>query len=428
MRQSEVIKYYSRKEIGEELARFAKDREVAVRFREGSFGKRPDTLQFAADAKNLARNGAFSFHASEERWEDPLRINSEMKDRELDEIREGWDLVLDIDCEVVDYSQICAELLIDALDYHGIESTSVKFSGGSGFHIGVPFEALPKQVRGNNIEKLFPKMPKIVAEYLKEFISANLSQRILEKDQDLKEIAEKVNKETKELIIEKESGREFDPYTFLEIDTLLISSRHLVRMPYSLHERTGLSSVTLNKEELANFKLGWAKPENVEVKNNFLERKNVEKGEARQLLTQAWDWKEREGEEEEKTDKKMEIKTQIREKNFPPCIKLILKGLKDGRKRSLFILLNFLRRLNWSWEEIEAKIKEWNKKNEEPLKEGYIRSQLNWHKKQHSRVPPPNCNTPNYYLDIGVCKPDNLCKKVKNPLTYAAIKKKSRKK
>ncbi|UCD04410.1 MAG: hypothetical protein JSW73_02115 [Candidatus Woesearchaeota archaeon] len=424
MRQSEVIKYYSRKEIGNELVRFAKNREVAAKFREGSFGKRPDTIQFPRDVISLAKDGAFSFHASEEHWSNPMQIKTDMRRVELDKLREGWDLVLDVDCKELEYSRICAQLLLDALEYHDVKSTSIKFSGGTGFHIGVPFEALPKQVRGNNTKDMFPEMPRIVAEYLKEFISTNLAQQILEKDEDLKKIGEKVGKTAKELLIKTNKGEEFSPYTFLEIDTLLISQRHLIRMPYSLHEKTGLVSLTINKKDFQNFKLDWAKPENAPVRDYFLNSEKVESEDATQLLVQAWDWKEKETKAEEKPKVIIPLEGKISEDKFPPCLKNILKGLEDGRKRSLFILINFLKRLNWSWEEIEKRVKEWNKKNAEPLKEGYIRSQINWYKKQGSTIPPPNCNVPNYYLDIGICKPDNLCKKIKNPLTYAAIRSK----
>ena len=271
---------------------------------------------------------------------------------------------------------------------------------------------------------MFPEMPRIVAEYLKEFISTNLAQQILEKDEDLRKIGEKVGKTAKELLKKTSTGEEFNPYAFLEIDTLLISQRHLIRMPYSLHEKTGLVSITINKKDLSMFKLDDAKPENTAVRDYFLNSEKVESEDAKQLLVQAWDWKEKEEEEEEKPKKIVEIKGKITEDKFPPCLKNILSGLEDGRKRSLFILMNFLKRLNWSWEEIEQKLKEWNEKNTEPLKDGYIRSQINWHKKQGSTVPPPNCNVPNYYLDIGICKPDKLCKKIKNPLTYSAVKSK----
>ena len=103
---------------------------------------------------------------------------------------------------------------------------------------------------------------------------------------------------------------------------------------------------------------------------------------------------------------------------FPPCIKNILKGLEDGRKRSVFILINFLRSLGWDFDSIEKELYEWNKRNKEPLRENYIASQLKWHKKNPIYLP-PNCDNRNYYLDIGVCQPDPLCKGIKNPVTYS---------
>ena len=75
-----------------------------------------------------------------------------------------------------------------------------------------------------------------------------------------------------------------------------------------------------------------------------------------------------------------------------------------------------------TWNQIENEINEWNKKNIDPLKKGYIKAQLDWHKKQHKIIPPPNCKE--YYKEIGVCSPDNLCTKIKNPLSYTQSKSK----
>lgn len=432
MKQSEVIKYYSRKDVCNEIIRFSKNREVATRFREGSFGKRPDVLHFPQDIISQVRNGAISFHASEERWSNPLKISSELTSREFNELREGWDLILDIDCKDIEFSRVCAELLLDALDYHGLESSSIKFSGGSGFHIGVPFEALSKSTGGKETKDMFPEMPRIVAEYLRSFISSSLTHEILSIESDLKKIGERVDKKTEELFTETERGKEFDPYTLIEIDTLLISQRHLIRVPYSLNEKKGLVSISFKKKELKNFTIDWAKPENIKVNNYFLNTEKVNTEDAKQLLVQAWDWKEKKNKDSlDKFKEHKEIITldgKISEEHFPPCIKKLLLGISDGKKRSLFILLNFLRRINWGWKEIENTIQEWNKKNSESLKEGYIKSQINWHKKQNTSIPPPNCDASNYYIDINLCTPDNLCKKIKNPLTYSAIKNKSLKK
>jgi len=62
-------------------------------------------------------------------------------------------------------------------------------------------------------------------------------------------------------------------------------------------------------------------------------------------------------------------------------------------------------------------VDEWNKKNYSPLKKGYIQSQLIWHKRNITRLP-PNCDKPNY-KELNVCKPDELCRQIKNPVNYS---------
>ncbi len=48
---------------------------------------------------------------------------------------------------------------------------------------------------------------------------------------------------------------------------------------------------------------------------------------------------------------------------FPPCIKGLMEGVKsDGRKRALFILLNFLTGVGYDTNSIEKIISEWGKK------------------------------------------------------------------
>ena len=112
----------------------------------------------------------------------------------------------------------------------------------------------------------------------------------------------------------------------------------------------------------------------------------------------------------------------VPEQFFPPCIKLILNGLSDGRKRSLFILTNFLTSVGWGYEQIEKRLDEWNKKNAEPLREVLIKGQLRYHKQKAKKILPPNCSNSMYYKDFRVCVPDNLCQKIKNPVNYSRIK------
>ena len=140
---STVLSYYNREDIQTAIVNAAHDREVAVRFGQGGFGKRPDILNYPKDVIELVKQGATSFHVSEEIWRNPLAIESSMKPRELDELRTGWDLVLDIDCPDWEFSKLTAHMFIKALKEQGIKSISCKFSGNKGFHIGVPFEAFP---------------------------------------------------------------------------------------------------------------------------------------------------------------------------------------------------------------------------------------------------------------------------------------------
>ena len=62
---------------------------------------------------------------------------------------------------------------------------------------------------------------------------------------------------------------------------------------------------------------------------------------------------------------------------------------------------------------------EWNKKNTEPLREGYIKAQISWFKRQKKLVLPPNCDNPSYYKTMGIKCEDSVCSKCKNPVNYA---------
>ena len=86
MLDPKILKFYARKDIQEEIAKLAKNRELAVRYSNGSFGKRPDVLQYPSDVLELARQGVSSFHFSEERWSDPLQLRSGMSKKHLDDL------------------------------------------------------------------------------------------------------------------------------------------------------------------------------------------------------------------------------------------------------------------------------------------------------------------------------------------------------
>src|SRR4030042_3266280 len=108
---SKALKLYKRRDVQEEIIANAHNREIAIKYGEKGFGKRPDVLKYPNDILDLAKQGATSFHASEELWINPLQLDPMLSRKELEQLRSGWDLVLDIDCEVLEYSALAADLL-----------------------------------------------------------------------------------------------------------------------------------------------------------------------------------------------------------------------------------------------------------------------------------------------------------------------------
>ena len=424
----ELLKYYSRKEVQKSILSISKNREIAIKFADKGYGKRPDVIEFENDVYELAKKGATSFHISEELWNNPLLIKTGMSKKELDNLRIGWDLILDVDGLDLEYSKLAAYYLIEALKFYDIKNVSIKFSGNKGFHIGIPFETFPEKTNQIFIKNLFPEGPRIIAAYLKTVIKEHLNSAVLEKE-SLNEISKKHN-------ISKEK---FDVFNLVDIDSILISSRHLFRSPYSVNEKSGLISIPVKTNNIINFDKDSAKTQNVEFGLKFLDKDNILTKESSELFDKAlyWNLKTTKSIEETKTKniKSYDLpKNAVPEMFFPPCIKIISKGVSDGKKRSLFILINFLRNVGYSYEEAENYITEWNKRNPEKLRENYIKSQLTWHQRQNKNPLPPNCpkrennlilpNQQNYYTDLGICNPDDFCKLIKNPVNYAIKKQK----
>ena len=416
------LSYYKRSDIQEEIISNSKDREVVARFND-NFSKRPDVLRHSNDILELAKQGATSFHGSEELWRNALQLDTSLKKHELDNLRIGWDLVLDIDCGIFEYSRIAADLVIKALKFHKINSISCKFSGNKGFHIGVPFEAFPEKIISEKTKNMFPDAPRKIALYIKEMIKQPLGEKIMDFEKNnFNSIIEKTGKKANEITYYSNNKKALNAEPFLNIDTLLISSRHLYRMPYSLHEKSGLVSIPLNPEKVLLFKKEFAIPKNVMTSRyRFLDKDNTEQNEAKQLLMEALDFSIKQESIRLKTKKEFEVPQKaMPEELFPPCIKLILNGLEDGRKRALFILINFFTSIGWDYDMIEKRLREWNAKNKESLREVYILGQLRYHKQMQKKILPPNCDNEMYMKDIGV---DKLCgelhkRGIRNPVQY----------
>jgi hypothetical protein len=401
--------YYSKPWVQKAIFEFCKHREICPRYFEG-FGKRPDTFQFQGDMFELVKKGATSFHCSEEIWENPLEISTELNEKQFNEIRDGWDFLLDIDSKYIDYSKIMVQEILKLLTFHGVKNVGLKFSGSKGFHMIIPWKAFPETINEVKTSDMFPEWPRIVLQYINEKINKSLVQQITR------------------LTIQNKYVRDVQASEEVIPDLVLVSPRHLFRAPYSLHEKTSLASIVLTKEQVANFEMKDADPMKVSEENVRDFMPDTQAGEASELLMQALDWYREtqvgKEEEEEKVKgkyanfKPIELKG-VTDQQFPPCVLTILKGMQDGRKRGLFVLINLFRSIGMDKEELEKRIETWNEKNEVPIKKGYIKSQLEW---SYRRKPilPQNCQE--FYKGIGVCKPDNLCSRIKNPVNYVTRK------
>lgn len=167
-----MYSYYSRKEVQQAIYEFCKNRETIPRYFEG-FGKRPDMLEYPTDVYNLIKKGTSSFHCSEELWQDPLLISTDMTPEQYNEQRIGWDFLIDIDSKYLDYSKIAAKLLIQALEYHGVKNIGRKFSVSAD---------TPVLIKQNNKINLFP-IKKAIENFKK---SKNMQILSLDKQSKLK--------------------------------------------------------------------------------------------------------------------------------------------------------------------------------------------------------------------------------------------------
>lgn len=367
--------YYARIDVQEAIAEFCKGREVAIRLQGGKYGKRPDALAFSNDVGLLSRSGATSFHCSVEHWHQPLNLETGMTTKDLNALRNGWDFLIDIDAPDLELSKIYASCVIDFLDVYQI-TPIVKYSGNMGFHIILPKEAFPKTILMNGkdvpINDTYPYVPRKLAKHMDAQIRDVFIERANKRGFFNKEVIAKVH-----------------------IDSVLISSRHMIRAPYSLHEKSGLASVFINPKEVLNFDKLWANPHKVIPIDPWKGYKtsSVDALLAEVDLTEdVADYRPFTGAQSSEV---------IGEEDFPTSIKEILSTRRnDGRKRCEFILRSFLLKTNWPIEQALSRVLEWNRTmNDPPIDEGYIRAQFKWNQKR--RLMPPNY-TSDFYSGLGI--------------------------
>ncbi len=411
MNLKRIYDYYLNDQILEKIIGNAKGREVSASKQDGSHLKRPNTLVYPRDIPEMVKRGAVSFHSSIEHWKNPMQLGTRLSEEELNELRIGWDLIIDIDSAIgLEASKLAAKRILSFLRKQGVKNPGLKFSGNRGFHIGVPWKAFPKKIDYVETKDQFPHIPQVVATYIRAKIKDDLMQDLIKMKGSLRELVEELKQQLEKLT----------PFIFVEIEKDW-GSRHLFRMPYTINEKTFSERkclVTLPIKDLEGFKRDDASISRVKPKFDFFQE--TDSGEATNLVIDAMDWySERKKEEKKgKTKKRISRTKKVPEERFPPCIKLILNGLSDGRKRSVFVLANFLSTLGWKREETEKRILQWNRKNRPPLKDNYINTQLKWFERQNRDILPPNCDNQQFYKSFGVCKPDKKCEKVKNPVVY----------
>ncbi|MBN2101589.1 MAG: hypothetical protein JW716_01820 [Candidatus Aenigmarchaeota archaeon] len=403
-----VFRYYYRDDVREAMVKAARKREIAGVFDGGGFSSRPDMVKNPSDILEMVKKGAIEFHCSIERWTNPMSIRQD----NYDDIREGWDIILDLDCKDTEHGKEAAKALKWALNEHDIENISIKFTGGTGFHMGIPWESFPKEINFEPVKSRFPQLPRAVADYLREFTRERLISN-LEKRWSWEEMAKTAGIKIEDI---KNKDGTINPWKIVDIDPILISPRHLFRMPYSLNMKSMLVSVPFCIDDIDKFDKEWAKPENVRTDMGFMDRHR--KNEAESLFSRALELKEKRKDEEIRSGNVIdyEIEGAIQEDYFPACIHNILKGMSDGRKRAMFILTSFLRSVKWDWDVIENRLHLWNSMNTPPLP----RNTIVMHIRNHRRKPdvlPPNCGKDGWYMDVGACEPDE-CEKYRNPATY----------
>jgi hypothetical protein len=411
-----VLDHYSREDVQQALLALGRGREVIGVFRGGGFGTRPNVILYPKDIEQMVRSGVQEFHTSLERWSNPMGLRAD----NYEELRAGWDLILDIDCQDFGHAKAAAGIVHRELERHGLRSISLKYTGGKGFHLGVPWESMPRKLNFRDTVKMFPDLARQMGLYLKERIGTELEKRLL-KMNNPEELAGISGKPLESIVTE--DG--IDPFRIVDIDPVLISPRHLFRMAYSLNRSTGYASLPVSIRDLDEFRKEHAAPKGLRVRKMFLQP--GEPGEASSLVAETADWWEIYKKKVEKErERRFRSGQRVPEEAFPPCMRNISAGLPDGRKRSVFILLNFLRSSNWNWADTEDYVYAWNLRNKPPLNENYIRAQVRWSKARRKTVPPPNCIHQDTYESIGVCKPDHICggasKTIRNPSVYPVKK------
>ena len=119
--------------------------------------------------------------------------------------------------------------------------------------------------------------------YLKDFVFERLEKNLF-KAYSAEEISKQVNKPLGVILTDEGLGA----YEVVDVDHVLISPRHLFRLPYSLNSKTFLVSLPLNPNKIQDFERMDSKPDKVKVEHGFLDK--GKENEAELLIAESIDW------------------------------------------------------------------------------------------------------------------------------------------
>lgn len=358
-------RYYEQSAIQQRLFEIAPQREIVPAFN-GQIYHRPDVLENQQTLDAWIRDGMTSVHGSVELYSDPIELDQEYPHH----LRTGWDLIIDIDSHAEDLApaKMVTAALSDVLDEYDVPY-GVKFSGRRGFHIGIPADAFVDASSIVPIAEFYPGLPKSTIYFLKGRAAEHLSDAIA-----------------------------YDPYEMVDVEESW-GQRHLFRLPYSLHEASGLASVPV--VNVVGFSTDMADPARVRAERPFFPA--CEEGVARALVKDvlSYEWEKRQEQEQRRQQtvnrKYLQPDEPIEQKYFPEPIQEMLQGLNDGRKRSVFVLTSFLRQTGYDWDDVEYVLDNWNRRNRPPLPDQYLHTQLRWHRAQAEAYMPPNYSEADYW-------------------------------
>ena len=285
--------FYLRKDILEALAFQTPFHELAF-----SWGKDKTIRYLKADnidelkalLERYGTNEPFAVFRSVESFSNPL----ELRDKPPSALRIGWDFILDLDSDDFESCRRATVKTIQLLEFFGIKSFAVKFSGRRGFHIIVPGKVFDVGTQREWLDA-YPTLPKMLAEFARACLSESR----------------------------------------VELDLSIYAPRHLIRCAYSLHVESGLVSIPIG--DPTAFKLEDAKPENVKASIDDL-REDAEVGSGLELIKACGDWL-----------KDRHVEPGIRILNYGSkrvsesyrwIEALLEQALDDGRHRVIWLLLS----------------------------------------------------------------------------------------